>query len=475
MTRNTAPLRRTLMVVAILGAVVALAFAVELVRDGFVDAGQTFFITVPLSIVIAALAVGVLAARTDPSVGTLLVAGATGAAVGYWKFSDHPWPAAIGFAIAGATALCPLHAAVLHGGKPTRSLRRLLWSGEALVCLLTAAALITAANGVIDRWFVASETIWPHSVDNMLLITDARTFAHGTYAAWWITIVAVGAAAVAARWFSWRSEPAPARRRNAPVVFGAIGWVLLVGTAALTVFVPRTYGAQRDVADFGAIMLPAFALGIIAAVIGWVDIVSPQLGRVHAGRLDIRNIGPHDDASLRRVLADLLGTPRVGLFYANDTSWVDSRGRAVELADYPYITVVRVDDSPLAAIAHDPDVGVEAIDLAARVTAAQIEAQRATALARANTEAVRSATGRIVRAGDTAAEQVTSELLAGPIEELIELSASLRAGSTSMPEARARLQAATAQVREISHGLTVDNRADDAPHARVDGSGVSVR
>src|SRR5262249_14476125 len=140
--------------------------------------------------------------------------------------------------------------------------------------------------------------------------------------------------------------------------------------------------------------------------------------------------------------------------YATSGAWVDAEGRNVSLPEGKRrATIVRRAGEPLAAIVHDADLPFGAIDLGARLTAARLEARAATALARARADAVRTATGEIVRAGDNASLAISAQLEDGPITELQALAADLRADPETLTAASARLQSVTAVVRTISHGL----------------------
>jgi len=114
---------------------------------------------------------------------------------------------------------------------------------------------------------------------------------------------------------------------------------------------------------------------------------------------------------------------------------------------------VRQEGEAIAAVLHDPDVPIEAIELGARVTGAQLQAQRAAALASSRAEAVRAATGRLVRAGDRASARVETELASGPIATLEALTRGLRDGERTPADAAATLRRVTADVRAFSHGL----------------------
>jgi hypothetical protein len=442
-----------LAVVATAALVITIGFIVELVRSHFVqEPVRANYVTVLLAIVVSALAIGTLAARSQRSVGVLLVAAAAGAGVGYWRFSTHPWAAAIGFATALCTALLPLHAALVHGAGISRRARAALVGAQGALIAIGLVVVCTAPAGAIDRWFVAADS--QRHARNPLGLVDAPTFARAMYGTWWIGLVVVSAAFTAVRFATWLKEPVPARRREAPVVAATIAWTIVVGTGAGFLTLHRSSGARLLLADYGAIMLPAIGLALIAAAIGWVELVRPRLGRVQGGEVELRAIEPQDAGALRALLSDVLGTPRVSVVFAGDDGWIDDAGRAVHLPDDPdRATTIRQPAGPIAALIHDPDVPFESVELAARLTAAHIEAQRASALARSRTEAVRAAAGRLVRAGDKAATEVGRQLTQGPVAALDALATRLRSGTDALPEAQKVLSAVTAEVRGISHGV----------------------
>lgn len=219
-------------------------------------------------------------------------------------------------------------------------------------------------------------------------------------------------------------------------------------------FFARVEGARLALADFGAVVLPGLGLGLVAATIGWVELVRPRLGRVNAGAVELEQIQPADDAALRSLLADVFASPRVDVVYARGAQWVDGFGRPFALeAERRAVTIVRQEGEPIAAVLHDADVPLEAIELGARLTGAQLQAQRAAALASSRAEAVRAATGRLVRAGDRASTAIEGQLRTGALSTLGGLSRRLRAGVSGAGDAAATLRVVTADVREFSHGL----------------------
>jgi hypothetical protein len=435
-------------------ALADLGFAVELIRSHFVSAPvPTNYLTLTTAGWLGALIVGVWVAKRHPRLptGWLLTAAAITTGFGYWRFSTHPWFAAPGFAVFLATGLLPLHAAVTHGGGISSGARRTLAAGYVVAAALGAVVLTTAAPGAIDRWFVAAAPT--RAVENKFLVGDGNDAARTAYGAWWVTILAIGVVVVTDRVRRWRRSPRRVRRQEAPVVAAVLAWLGVTAGAAACLLLDRVPGARGDLADFGAVALPTIALILVTMGIGWVELVEPRLSRVVGGAIELRTFGP-DRLAVRALLADVLATPNVDVAYARGSHWIDLDGRDIDIEhDKRVATILRRNGSPVAAVLHDRDVPTDAVQLGVRLTAAQLDAERATALVRARTEAVRSATGELVRAGDRAAIAVSRDVLAGPLPELTRLSAELRANSGVVSAAPARLQTITASVREISHGL----------------------
>jgi hypothetical protein len=351
---------------AVVAAVAVLGFPAELVRSHFVRTSATAnYVTLPAAIAIGAIVVAVLVTTRNARVGSLLLIGAAGTGVGYWRYSTHPWLAVVGFAATLTTALFTLHAAVLHGGGLGVGWQRALRAAEALLLVIGLAALGTARAGVIDRWFVAADPF--RNVHNHVLVVDAPGFARTLYRTWWIVLLAAAGSAVVARWARWRTEPRAAQRNEFPVVLAATGWTACVAIAAAGLLVDRVPGAHESVADFTAAVVPTIGLGIVALALGWVELVAPRLGRVHEGRVEIRILQPEDDRALRAILADVLATTDVDVLFGHEGAWIDANGRLASLPDdVRRATIVRRRGEAIAAVLHQPDVPFEAIDLAAR-------------------------------------------------------------------------------------------------------------
>lgn len=443
------------LVAAAIGVLAQLAMTIELIRSGFVSQDvNANYVTLAFAIVFASVGVGVAIARDDgwSGIGAWLACGAAGVAVGYFRFSTHPWLAAPGFVIANATALVPLHAAVSHRDGVPVSTRRVLVGAHLALATLGIVTVLTAAGGTLDRWFVAADA--QRSVDNPLLVIDAPVVARAAQVTWWILLLGASALVLRARVARWSKAPPSVKRNTAPIVAGATAWILTLTAAALIMTVERAPGNRGVIADFGAVVLPVLGLGVLAATIGWVELVRPRLGRASAGSIELLDAESANSIGLRAMLVDLFATPNVDVVFADEPRWVDIADPSASIAiDRRHCTVVRRQGEPVAAILHEPDISFEALELGARLIGAQVAVQRATTLAQERAEAVRLATGQLVRAGDRASTTISSLLSAGPLRELDALASGLRAGTRSLADAAATLRTTTTEVRELSHGL----------------------
>ena len=288
--------RRALFVIAValIGVLAELVVAVQLVHNRFVtNPVNANYVTLTVATVIAAIAVGVATARGAgwSGVGVLLVIGATGAAIGYTRFSSHPSEAAIGFVVANATALVPLHAGVSHREGVPSGIRRMLVGTHVLLALLadrdgddragrvrsTAGSLPPIPSGsVATRWWSCTH---PGSPGPPRPCGGSRSSARRCWRS-------------AARYLRWRAAPRAARRSSAPVVAGSVAWTLMLGGAGIAMLLDRVGSAHAWSLSISArSRFPALALGVLAATIGWVELVRPRLSRVNARTIELRN-GP---------------------------------------------------------------------------------------------------------------------------------------------------------------------------------------
>ena len=245
------------------------------------------------------------------------------------------------------------------------------------------------------------------------MLVHAPGFARAAQTVWWIAILGAAVLAVSARYLRWRMAPRAARRSSAPVVAGSVAWTLMLGGAGIAMLLDRVGSARVVIVDFGAVALPALGLGVLAATIGWVELVRPRLGRVE--RAHDRAAQRCNPPTARRCVrcSPMCSRRRTSMWRSPATTgWVDGGGRPLRArhATSAGRTILSQAGAPVAAIMHDADVPFEAIELGASLAGAQLAAQRSTTLARSRADAVRLATGRLVRAGDRASAAVSALL-----------------------------------------------------------------
>ena len=75
----------------------------------------------------------------------------------------------------------------------------------------------------------------------------------------------------------------------------------MLGGAGIAMLLDRVGSARVVIVDFGAVALPALGLGVLAATIGWVELVRPRLSRVNARTIELRTVQPADSAAFRAL------------------------------------------------------------------------------------------------------------------------------------------------------------------------------
>ena len=204
---------RTRRIVVITGAaftaLVAFGFTAELVRSDFVrDELSANYVTLPLAALLFALltATWIVFIRPRSEVGWLLGAGAAGSALGFWRFSTHPWCGVIGLVAFYVSILLPLEAALVQGIGIGRTARRVMTGAHLAAALLGVTIAVTAPSGALDRWFVAADQ--RRHVANEFLLFSSRGVALAAQAAWWVVVLARGN--------DRRDEPAPPVASSSP-------------------------------------------------------------------------------------------------------------------------------------------------------------------------------------------------------------------------------------------------------------------
>ncbi|TAK01609.1 MAG: sensor histidine kinase [Chloroflexota bacterium] len=258
----------------------------------------------------------------------------------------------------------------------------------------------------------------------------------------------------------WRDASPVMRRVLAPVAFGMPLVFLVLGAwwaaPALDRDDIRVFMLQNKIFDVPAYLTPIlFLLGTLRTRMarGAIAELAMELGRgIPLG-------------GLRDALARTLRDPTLQLAFAAPTGGglVDSDGQPFQAPADRRATRLEREGELLAVIVHDPGLEredsrfVEAVGSVARLA---LENERLQAQVRAQLEEVRASRQRIVEAGDAERRRVERDLHDGAQQRLVALAMRLDAARGTTIEARALIDAATAElgvaiseVRQLARGL----------------------
>jgi hypothetical protein len=329
--------------------------------------------------------------------------------------------------------------------------------------MLSAAVIITAGLAVPIALAAhgrsrASTTWWNTDTPHGALPAARALF--GVHAAVTGVTLAVVMAAMVVRLV--RADRA-VRRLLDPVWVPGLAWSALAVAGELA----RVAGPGWAIAGSGRsyslsvpalflfVALPALAVTAVLSGVTWTRLVVPRLRRSASG-MEIDDT--YDPSELGRYVETALGDPSAAVvFYStSDNTWFDAAGRHVSIPDDPdrAVLVLRRDEAVLGAIDFDAALAAEpdAVELAVTAAAFAIDSARLVALANASVEEARRLTARLVTSADAARDELRDQLTAGPLRELADIDQTLFAGG-DLHEAARRLQAVTAEVRRISHGV----------------------
>ena len=178
---------------------------------------------------------------------------------------------------------------------------------------------------------------------------------------------------------------------------------------------------------------------------------SPACRAVRAGGSSSSAIEP-DRSGVRALLADVLGTPNVGILYTRDGQWIDSDRDAPPI---PPRTVgsprsCASDGDEIAAILHEPEVPLEVVQLGARDHRRRSSTPNSRPRGHvARAEAVRVATAaNSCSAGDRAALVLAAEMRRRPA----------RRASNASPRGCVPIRTAVAETARSSRRVTATVR-----------------
>jgi signal transduction histidine kinase len=220
-----------------------------------------------------------------------------------------------------------------------------------------------------------------------------------------------------------------------------------------------------------AIALVALALGV-----GW-SWLRGRRARSTVARLVVELAQSPPPGGLRDALAGIVGDPSLVLAYQVEPGrLVDARGEPAEPSPRQERTNLVRDGRTVAVLAHAPGLLadeqlVEEVTAAARLA---LDNERLQAEVRARLEELRASRARIVEAGDAERKRLEHDLHDGAQQRLVGLSLSLRLLRSQLPEseslerAEEELRRATAELRDLAHGIFPAVLAEEGFAAAVD-------
>ncbi len=254
-----------------------------------------------------------------------------------------------------------------------------------------------------------------------------------------------------------------ARAKRMPVVRSvAIPGALTLGvtTVLFALALERGFLAHGN---FEYRLWPAQVAVALALVLGvaWTWVRARRLRRTMASLVAALARSPAS-GELRDALAATLDDPDLVLGYRVDAGLapVDVHGRAVDLTGLAHTALV-ADGREVAVLGHrsgllDDPALVEQVTATARLV---LENERLQAEASMRIEELRRSRARVVEAADAARRNLERDLHDGAQQRLVSLSISLALLSSAHPEAaglhraQEELRAATADLRELAHGI----------------------
>lgn len=242
-------------------------------------------------------------------------------------------------------------------------------------------------------------------------------------------VIVVGAGMIVPRLVHrWLQATAPGRRMLGPLVLSTSVWLLTHATVRFFErFVQADWMSAGVYHSFNQVVMAsipvAFLFGLYRA----------RARRSRLGDLVVELGTVRSPQRLQPALARTLGDPAldVGFWSAGQGCYLSAEGRHLDLprdGDQQVATFLETQGDPLAVIVHDRTLLddprlVEASSTAARLA---VENERLHAEVRAQLEAVRALSARIVVAGDAERRRIERDLHDGAQQRLITLALQLR-------------------------------------------------
>jgi signal transduction histidine kinase len=264
----------------------------------------------------------------------------------------------------------------------------------------------------------------------------------------------------------WRAIAPAQRGAVSPVIWtGALALIALCVVLA-TRFGDQSHNGSSTVYYLSLPLLAAVPYAFLAGLMQSHFTRAAAVTELVAGL----SAGPERHGGIRDVLADTFGDHSLVLAYwlPERGHYVNAEGREVELpvgGDRAWTPVTR-DDAPLAAIIHDAALVDERrlLEAAGAAAALALENERLHAELRARVEELERSRERIIAVGLDERRKLERNLHDGAQQRLVALALSLRlarerltrdpdAARDLLDEARAELDSATAELRELARGI----------------------
>jgi signal transduction histidine kinase len=261
----------------------------------------------------------------------------------------------------------------------------------------------------------------------------------------------------------WRAGSRAWRRTVAPLLW----------TGALALALLAVFNADRLLSrPVGAVPMWAFRLAFVAIPFAFLAVLlRVRLARASVAELVVELEEARPSGSLRDAMARALGDPSLTVAYwlPDQQRYVDLEGQPVELpaaGQDRVATVVERDRRRVAAIVHDralcDDPGL--IRAAGAAAALALDNERLQAELRARFDELKASRARIMEAADQERKRIERNLHDGTQQRLTSIALALglaesklttdpRAAGAGVRQAKQALEAALAELRDLSHGI----------------------
>lgn len=447
------------------GGVVALAAAVagwvalfDISQRWELEAGQPAFITFAgLSAPILGMAI--LRRHPQEWTGPLLTISVIAAMVAACRTTRLGDLSQVAGIVALVTVVLPALVAVTHPAlQAPQSVRRaIMWCFWLTAGVGLLVSYLAATDNYVPRaWWFAPGGVGP-----------AGPLAIAVFGVYSVAVMATATGVIVFALHRYWSMPLGGRSALRPLVLPLLAWMVSVGAATCWTLLDGITSPHwvSDAENTLFVILPAFLVCVLAAGIGWIDLMVRRPAR---SVLAARNEGLYHSRAretyVEQYLSRALADPTIRVLYPVvplDGGWVeewmDGNGQLVTpdvTSPDRAVTLIRRGSTLIGLIEQDAAAAArpDAVELVATGAGLMMETERLMAAARRDLEQSRLLATRLLSAADQPRAELRAQLLAGPLDGLDTAATDLAAGA-NLADIAVRLQTIAAQVRTISHGV----------------------